>query len=262
MKTIGARLFILCVAASGFRAQQPSDRPALQFEVASVKLGATNELGGVYNYPGGRVGLRGCTLQYLIQQAFDIQEFQIAGGPAWMDSVRFDIDAKPPESSVLSKSRPPYTKYPLHAEQREMLQSLLIERFQLKYRRETREGPVYLLLKGNRPLKMEDSKDKNEYPWSGGLRGGMLMGDGIKGINESMPDLAQRLSPYLEKPVLDRTELTGSYDFQVDYRSDEPRPDIIGMILTCVQQLGLKLETGKGPVETLVIERAEKPVPN
>ena len=143
-----------------------------------------------------------------------------------------------------------------------MLQSLLIERFGLKFHRETREGPMYLLAKGSKPLKLEEPKDKNAYPWAGSLGGGAIMGDGLAGSNESMGDLARRLSRYLRRPVLDRTELSGSYDFRVEYRSGEERPDIISMILTCVQNLGLKLEASKGPIETIVIEHAEKPSPN
>jgi uncharacterized protein (TIGR03435 family) len=85
---------------------------------------------------------------------------------------RYDIDAKPPASSKSSKSMPPYAKAPPNEEQRQMLQSLLVERFGLNYHRETREGPVYLLLKGNKALKLVDAKEKNAYPWAGGIRGG------------------------------------------------------------------------------------------
>jgi uncharacterized protein (TIGR03435 family) len=179
------------------------------FEVASIKSWTSHELGGVHFYPGGRVEFRGCTLQYLIQQAFNVQAFQVSGGPGWKDT-------KPPASSQSSHYMPPNFKVPMTAEQREMLQSLLVERFHLQYRRETRDGPVYVLARGNKPLKMTDSKDKNEYPWAGGPGGGMLMGDGLKGINESMDDLARRLSPYLGCPVLNRTEISGSYDFLAD----------------------------------------------
>jgi len=143
-----------------------------------------------------------------------------------------------------------------------MLQSLLVERFGLKYHRETREGPVYLLLKGNKASKLVDSKDKNAYPWAGGIRGGMITGDGLAGINESMQDLAKRLSPYLGRPVLDRTGISGSFDFRSEYSSDDVRPDVIAMILASVQDLGLKLAASKGPVDALVIEHAERPSAN
>jgi len=114
----------------------------------------------------------------------------------------------------------------------------------------------------NGALHMEDSKDKTAYPWSGGLRGGMIVGDGMSGQNESMPDLAWRLSRYLERPVIDQTGLTGSYDFRVEYSTDEQKPDVVSMILTTVQQLGLKLEPSRGPVESIVVERLEKPSAN
>jgi uncharacterized protein (TIGR03435 family) len=256
--------FVLCAAASLLHAQQPSGRAAPEFEVASLKPStpATGEIGGVYTYPGGRVAFRGCTLQYLIEQAFHIQPFQVSGGPEWMQNERYDIDAKPPASSKSSKSMPPYSKAPPIEEQRQMLQSLLVERFGLKYHRETREGPVYLLVKGNRASKLVDSKDTSRYPWAGGLRGGMIMGDGLAGINESMEDLAQRLSPYLGRPVLDRTGLSGSFDFRSEYSSDDVHPDVIAMILASVQDLGLKLTTSKGPVDGIVIEHAGRPSAN
>ena len=134
-------------------------------------------------------------LQYLIEQAFNTQSFQVSGGPSWMHDERYDIEAKPPASAKSSTSMPPYAKAPPNDEQRQMLLSLLMERFRLKYRREIRQGPVYLLLKGSNALKLVDSKDKNAYPWAGGIHGGMIMGDGLAGLNESMEDLAKRLSP-------------------------------------------------------------------
>ena len=227
-----------------------------------MKPSTTREMGGVYTYPGGRVAFRGCTLQYLIEQAFNFQAFQVSGGPAWMQDERYDIDAKPPASSKSSKSIPPYPKAPPNEEQRQMLQSVLVERFQLRYHRETREGPVYLLVKGNKALKLVDSKDKNAYPWAGGIRGGMIVGDGLAGINESMEDLAKRLSRYLGGPVLDRTGLSGSFDFRSEYSSDDELPDVITMILASVRDIGLKLEASKGPVDGIVIEHAEKPSAN
>jgi uncharacterized protein (TIGR03435 family) len=197
-----------------------------------------------------------------MMHAFNIQPFQLSGGPGWTDNERYEIEAKPPASSKISLSRPASPKVPLNDEQRQMLQSLLADRFGLRFHRETREGPVYLLVRGRGELRMKDSAYKTAYPWSGGLRGGMITGDGLKGINESMPDLAVRLSRYLERPVLEQTGISGSFDFQVPYTSGEEHPDVTSMILTTVQGLGLKLEMSRGTVETIVIERAEKPSSN
>jgi uncharacterized protein (TIGR03435 family) len=245
---------VVAVGIGMFGAAALFAQPA--FDVASIKPWTSHEIGGVYTYPGGRVTFRGCTLEYLIQQAFNIQQFQVSGGPAWIRSERYDIDAKPPESSKSSQSMPPYPKAPMNEEQRRMLQSLLVGRFQLQYHRDTRDGPVYLLVKGNKPLKMTDSKDKGEFPWS------RVTGEGLVGINESMIDLAWRLSQTLARPVLDQTAISGSFDFHVEYPSGDAPPDVVAETLATVQGLGLKLEPSKGTVETIVIERAEKPSAN
>src|SRR5215472_8880861 len=87
---------------------------------------------------------------------------------------------------------------------------------------------------------------------------GMITGNGLAGINESMPDLAQRLSWCLIRPILDRTGLTGSYDFRTAYSQDDAHPDVIGMIMTCLNDLKVKLEPSKGPVARIVIGSAQE----
>jgi uncharacterized protein (TIGR03435 family) len=143
-----------------------------------------------------------------------------------------------------------------------MLQALLVDRFHLKYAIESKEGPVYLLVKTNRELKLSEAKDKNEYPWAGSVAGGAISGDGLRGTNITMAQLAERLSPYMGRPVLDQTGLTGPYDFRFEYHGDERTNDLISTVLTSVQALGLKLETGRGPVRTLVIQSVQKPAAN
>jgi uncharacterized protein (TIGR03435 family) len=139
-----------------------------------------------------------------------------------------------------------------------MLQTLLTDRFQLKFHRETREGPVYFLTRTNKKLKLTEAKDKTAYPWAGNPGGGAFGGNGLAGINISMPLLVARLSRQLERPVADQTGLEGSFDFKIEYMSDDSHPDVTSSILTSIQELGLKLEAGKGPVDTIVIERVEK----
>ena len=145
-----------------------------------------------------------------------------------------------------------------------MLLALLIDRFQLKYHRETRQGQVYFLVRTNRPLKLEDAKIKgpDAWPWVGSPNNGMIRGDGIAGVSISMRLMASRLSGYLGRPVIDHTGLDGTYDFKFEYTPMEPNPDVVSSILFSVQQIGLKLESGKGPVETIVIDHAEKPSGN
>ncbi len=252
----------ICAVAALSLGQQIPATDSPQFEVASVKPTQSRAIGGASTYPGGRVAFRGCTFVYLVQLAFDIQEFQVLGATDWMQTERYDIDATVPPTSQSRHSMPPYAKAPMNEEQRRMLQSLLAERFRLRSHRETREGPVYLLVRNGRPLKLADAKDKSAYPWSGSLHGGMITGDGLAGSNESVPDLAWRLSRCLDRPVLNRTELPGSYDFRAEYSLDDPHPDVIASIFACLHDLGLKLEPSKGPVEKIVIESAEKPSAN
>jgi uncharacterized protein (TIGR03435 family) len=143
-----------------------------------------------------------------------------------------------------------------------MLQTLLIDRFQLKFHRETKEGPVYLLVRGKKELKLQNAKNRDDFPWAGSAAGGAPFAQGIAGTNISMAQLATRLSRPLGRPVLDQTGIEGPYDFKSDYASDDPDSDVISSILTSVQALGLKLESSKGPVETIVIDHAEKPSGN
>jgi uncharacterized protein (TIGR03435 family) len=198
----------------------------------------------------------------MMEEAFHVQPFQIAGGPSWTQDALYSVEAKPPASSPSAKSNPPYPKAAPNDEQRRMLQALLIDRFHLKLHRETREGPVYLLMRGRKPLKLEPTRDPNEYPWAGSLAGAGFGGDGMRGTNITMTQLAERLGLRLERPVIDQTGLTGAYDFRIAYASDGERPDLIASIITSVRNLGLKLEAGKGPIETIVIDRAEKPAAN
>lgn len=231
-----------------------------QFEVASVKPTPpeTRLVGDLGTYPGGRIRAINCTLEYLISEAFDVRPFQISGGPNWMRTNGFDIDARPPADSKSIHANPSISKLPMNDEQRQMMQALLVDRFQLKYHREEHEGTVYFLVKTNKKLKLEPAKDKDAYPWAGAPQGGGFGANGIKGTNIMMPQLAARLSQVLGRPVIDRTELEGAYDFKFEYTPDEANQDRAAAILMSMQGLGLKLESGKGPVKTIVIEHAER----
>lgn len=247
---------LLTVVASLLLGQTPPVSPPA-FEAASLRP-ANPPIGliGLFTYPGGRIRVRQYTLEMLIEDAFNIRSFQIQGGPAWMSENRYDIDAVPPASSISSKSNPPYAKAPPNDEQREMLQSLLADRFQLKTHRETRQGPIYLLLRTSRKLNLQAPKDTNGFPWAG------ILNEGLAGENISMPVFATRLSGYLRRPVIDQTGLKGSFDFKCDYPPEGPDADMLSLILTSVTEIGLKLEAAKGPVEMIVIDHAERPSVN
>ncbi len=144
-----------------------------------------------------------------------------------------------------------------------MLQTLLADRFHLQFHREIKEGPVYLLTVTNKELKLKPAKSADDFPWVGRPGGGgAVSGNGIAGTNASMQLLATRLTAYLRRPVLNQTGLNGAFDFQFEYAADDNQPDVIASIFASIQGLGLKLEAAKGPVETLVIDHAEKPAGN
>jgi len=228
------------------------------FEVASVKPSGPQQqlLNGLFTYPGGRVTCSGCWLEYLIEEAFDVQEYQIAGAPDWKRD-KFDLEAKPPVSSKSSGFWTSNAKLPPPPEEREMLRALLKERFRLEAHRETKQGTVFFLVRTRKPLKLTPAKDPDAFPWTGSPRNGMIRGDGVAGQNISMPLFAVRLSSYMERPVIDHTGLKGSFDFSFRYEG-EPDRDVASSILRSVESLGLKLKSGKGPVETIVIDRVEK----
>jgi uncharacterized protein (TIGR03435 family) len=228
------------------------------FEVATIKP-APGGIAGFMTTSGGRTKCAFCNLDMLLIFAFDVQPYQIVGEPDWGHHQGYSIDALPPDSSELRDLKLTSPTRALTSEQREMLQSLLMERFQLKFHRDSKIGAVYALTRGNGELKMHAPRDKDSSP------GVWLASDGLVGQNASMSLLAVRLSSILQRPVLDETGLTGSFDFKSALMANDPNAeyqDIVASILTSVQDMGLKLKSAKGPVETIVIDHIEQPSPN
>jgi uncharacterized protein (TIGR03435 family) len=194
--------------------------------------------------PGGRLAVTGYTLKLLIHDAYGLKYNQISGGPAWTDTDRFDIAAKAEGD-------------PSHEQMMKMLQSLLAERFQLKIHRESKEGAVYALVVAKNGPRLQAAKT-GEESFLRFNRTGVVTGQ-----NTSMSLLADRLNDFdFGRPVLDRTGLKGNFDFKFEYAPDDAKPDSGPSIFTALQELGLKLEPQRGPVEVLVIDRAAKPSGN
>ncbi len=235
-----------------------------EFEAASIKPSAPAPMGemriGIQMLPGGRISMSGVTVKILIQRSYGVRDFQIIGGPAWMGSERYDITAKPEGAAT-----PDQVKL--------MTQALLADRFKLQFHRETKELPTYALVVGKGGQKFHESEVVPEG--SDKPRGTRIsVGRGQFELNgAAMAALANQLGQVLGRSVIDKTELTGNYDFKLEWTLDEsqgairpaggeapPPSDNSGVsIFTAVQdQLGLKLEATKGPVEILVIDRAEK----
>jgi uncharacterized protein (TIGR03435 family) len=183
--------------------------------------------------------------------------FQVSGGPDWVGSDGFDIEAK--------GANPKATQEQF----RQMIQTLLADRFQLKFHFAAKEMPVYALVAaGDRPKLAEAKDDSPEVSMRNG-RGVMT------GVKATMPMFALALSRPLQRKVIDETGLKGAYNFTLQFVPDEnqtrpgddgaaPSTSIDGPSLFTAlrEQLGLSLKPSKGPVEVLVIDRAEKPTPN
>jgi uncharacterized protein (TIGR03435 family) len=253
----------IAVAAGAVLAQEAS--PA--FEVISVKPSAME--GGAYGigiatFPGGRIRANMCPLAYIISQAFDLEMNQISGGPRWVREDRWDIEAKPPEGSKASKANPKLWKLPPNEDQRLMMETLLADRFHFKYHLETKEGPVFFLVKTKKELKLTPTADADEFPWVGSVAGGGIGNDGLRATNVTIALVCKRLTARLGRTVIDQTGLDGVYDFKfaLDKDASGTEMDVPSAIMASVEGLGLKLESGKGPTVTLVIDSVEKPAGN
>ena len=143
-----------------------------------------------------------------------------------------------------------------------MLQALLVDRFHLQYHLEIRPGPVYLLTRGKGELRLLETTDRSKYTWAGEPAAGAPVGGGLAGTNISMPQLAVRLSSWLNRPVIDQTGLKGFYDFKYEYSTDEADHDLATSIFVSIQAIGLRLKPGTGPIPTFVIDHIEKPSEN
>jgi uncharacterized protein (TIGR03435 family) len=220
------------------------------------------------------------SLNMLIQAAYGIKEDQISGAPSWADSARYDIDAKVagPDVPDLQKMK--------NEDRGVLLQPLLSERFKLAIHRETKVLPIYELVVAKNGPKLKEATPGDTS--SDGIKGaygvpraGMMMRPGqLTGQGIPMTFLANQLSRQLHRTVIDKTGLTGKYDLTLQWTDDhsdsmfkgadgspqkaDPAPDASGpSLFTALQeQLGLKLQSTKGPVETIVIDHVEMPSEN
>jgi uncharacterized protein (TIGR03435 family) len=286
-------------------AQTPPPSPALEFDAATIKPNPTAEMRVAMRFlPGGAYEATNVTLRAMIQQAFRMAEFQVIGGPDWLARDRYDILAKPPAGAT-------------QAEFQARLQALLIERLNLKFHRETREAPVYALVlarsdgrlgpqirtstvdcspatlargRANTPPPAAGPGGRQQMPMPaalpplGEVRPCSLMRNAgrLSAGGQTMSQLAGILQNNTGRIVIDRTGLTGAYDFDLEFTPDpglagagpggglpgQPEnrgpvdPDGLSIFTAIQEQLGLKLESTRAPVEVLVIDSADKPSEN
>jgi uncharacterized protein (TIGR03435 family) len=260
---------VLCTITGASIVPAMRAQSTLQFEVATIKPTDPNvpHMVGVKIRPGGRLVITAVPLKTLVSTAFRLSHWQISGAAEWMEKVDYDLEAQPPEDlrSLIKDRR--YTWYGIEDERlREMLQALLIERFQLKFHRETKTGDVYHLVRNGKTLRLrpteipspEAERDLDRFA-SIGYAGARWVLSAY-----SMSQLAKFASDYVvHVPVSDRTELSGLFDYKQTVLDAEPNySDNSASFLRLIQEVGLKLERAKGPVETFVIDHAAKPSPN
>ena len=290
------------VQPQGINASDPKFA-SFVYDVVSIKL--NNPVGGrgVGRGRGGDgrggqppdgVVYTGFTLRRLILLAYGIQDFLISGSPNLFESEAFDINAKM-DSSVADALQKLSPEERVIARQH-MLQAILADRFKLTVHRETKELPVYFLAVGKNGPKFHEGKPGDLY--ADGLKrvNGVPRGPGQWGFTDDglevyqgvpMATIVQELSLVSRRPVLDKTNLTGKYDFKMKLAVDETEPSqpsaipgappvtpggapspasldslTFALISGLQNQLGLKVETGKGPVEVIVIDHVEKPSEN
>jgi uncharacterized protein (TIGR03435 family) len=296
---VAAPIGIGALNAPRLRAQPPQVNPAPTFEVASVKPNNSGDGRVFFQNQPGRFTATNVTLRLLIRNAYQLQDFQISGGPSWIGSDHFDIVAKidgPVQDSFAGAQRPGPTPVQL------MIRALLAERFKLTVHNETKDLPIYALVMARSDGRLGPDLHRSETDCAAlmaAARGrgappgppqpgapmpcGIRIGMGNMAVGgATSSQLANSLSMFVGRTVLDRTGLTGTFDFNLTWTPDQmPQraagtaadqpPRINGVdidpngpsIFTAVQeQLGLKLESQRGPVEMLVIDRAEHPVEN
>jgi uncharacterized protein (TIGR03435 family) len=270
------------LASIGLRAQSPA--PAVSspsFDVASVKPNDSGSGGSSGRTGRGSVTFVNQSARMLIVNAYGLRPNRVIGGPSWLDSERFDVNARAPENT-------PDNQLAL------MLRTLLAERFKLAVKNETREEPVYALV----TARGDKAFGPNIRPATDCVKGGPVAGRaggslaapllqagpqapcGMRSASDNrgtviqagartMADLAGTLRGVGDREVVDRTGLTGTFDFELRYAPDavrataaDPTQALPDVFTALQEQLGLKLESQRGPVEYLVIDRVERPTPD
>ena len=286
VKRCSTAVLASAIAGAALVAQAP---PA--FEVASIKPNNSGDGRVMMENQPGRYIATNVSLRLLIRNAYQLQDFQITGGPSWLGSDRFDINAKVPDGMP-----PPGPPVPGAGPARLqlMIRSLLAERFKLVVHPETKNSPIYALILARSDGRLGTELKKSEtdcaavfgagrgrgamppLPQPGDpMRCGIRIGPGNMAVGGStLAQFANSLGMFAGRVVLDKTGLTGNYDINLTWTPDQMpnrppgAPDLPAnadgpSLFTAVQeQLGLKLDAQRGPVEMLVIDRAEKPVEN
>jgi uncharacterized protein (TIGR03435 family) len=258
-----------CSLAASARTQAPAPS-SVAFEVASVKANTSGSqsisLGAT---PGGYTAIN-VPLRLLVQSAYGLRQAQVTGGPDWINVNRFDVAARAregtPRNAIMT-----------------MLQTLLEERFKLVARIETREQPIYALVLSRSDGRLGPQLKASAIACAPGISSnpcrlsgtiGTIAGS-VQASGQTMTELATYLGQNADRLVVDRTGLNGRFDFDLAWTAEtlsagspraannpSPQNERAALFTALQEQLGLRLESTRGPVQVLVIDHAELPAPD
>lgn len=257
---LAAASALSAVAQTPFIPQTASaTSPAPSFDVAAIHPHdpAPHERSHIFN-SNGRFTTVNVDLKAIIQWAWDLPESRIVGGPSWLGSARWDIEAKADNALDAQKN---YNATAAREQKRRMVQTLLAERFHIAVHKETRKLPIYelVVVKGGARFLGTKADGNKSDRWNGRIE--------LQGGDNTVAVLAEQLAEVLGRVVVDKTGITGRYKIALawtpDDRAGPASADSGPSIFTALEeQLGLKLESAKGPVEVLVIDHVEMPSAN
>jgi uncharacterized protein (TIGR03435 family) len=242
-------------------AQAPAEQSAPAFEVASVKVNDSgSESSSTQQRPNGTFQMINVRLTAMVAYGYDVRQRQIVGGPDWIHNERFDVLAKAPEGS-------PGREIPA------MLRTLLAERFRLVTRAQTMDQPIYALVfaRSERQLgpqiklSTRDCSVAQARPCGVNIsrdgRGATMQAQAV-----SLSELAGALTGSVDRVVVDRTGVEGAFDVDLRFTQDGVPGGVAGdtpsIFAALQEQLGLKLEPSRGPVEVVVIDSVQRPTPD
>jgi len=242
--------------------------PSLTYDVASIRPHAAGDGSmSIYDNPReAKYSVTGMTIKNVIEIAYGVEDFQVIGGPSWLDSEHFDIRAESDSSGSdqLAKLNSCDAR---HAKQH-MLQALLADRLKLTIHRGAKEATGYDLVLAKSGPRLQESKSPGPDEAGGGMSMyGRRQGYEVTAQSYSMPLIASWLISAVHGPVIDKTGLTAKYDLKLQYSDQDAlsrsAQDAWPSLFTALQeQLGLKLQPARVPLETIVIDRIEHPSEN
>ena len=279
MRTAVLAAFVAGVALLHADAQSP-----LRFDVASVKENTSvSDTGGIAPATPGRVRITNMPLRLILLDAFRLMDHQLIGAPEWTESARFDINATYQADGAR-----------IEDDARAMLRTLLADRFGLKTHREMRELPIYSLVMARKdgalgPRLVRSTIDCNQWiaekrPQMGAGSASPVAPGGKRPVclilttrrfitagTRSMQDLLRPLQSMTGRPVIDRTGLTGAFDFDLQWTSGPvapaagptaPADDGPSIFVALQEQLGIRLEPGRAPFDVVVVDAVRRPTPD